>query len=147
MKHVTIQVMHVTADTGASTIVSLEEVNRDALEVCVNLIGDVLAGKRAAFPRGVKCSISGSASGDMFSAELYHSDYPFCLVEVTVHPSEFEGGHAKSVSKLDGVKRLQDMLGESVTQETKDDIILFGDIGRTIAWAWLIHEGYIDSGQ
>ena len=36
--------------------------------------------------------------------------------------------------------------GGPVSQGIKDDIILFGDVGRIIAWAWLVRERHVDSG-
>ena len=147
MKHIADQVLHVTADTGKSTVVSLEEVNADALDVCIGLMEDILAGKTVDLPGKTGCSVSGRESDGKFSAELHHHDYTFPLVEVDVYPPEFEGSHAKSVSKLDGIVRLRDEAGGSVTQEVKDDVVLFGDVGRIVAWAWLLHEGYIDDGR
>ena len=147
MKHLTRQVLHVTADTGKSTILSLEEVNADALDVCVDLMGDILAGKTAHLPGRTRCSISGRESGGRFTAELHHPGYQFPLVEVDVCPPEFEGSHAKSVSRLDGIKRIQDESEDPAPQKLKDDVVLFGDVGRVIAWAWLVREGYVDDGR
>ena len=79
---------------------------------------------------------------------MHHHDYAFPLVEVDVYPPEFEGSHAKSVSKLDGIVRLRDEAGgDPVSQGIKDDIVLFGDVGRIIAWAWLVRERHVETGR
>ena len=63
-------------------------------------------------------------------------------------PPEFEGSHAKYVSKLDGIVRLRDESGGgTVSQGIKDDIVLFRDVGRIIAWAWLVRERYVETGR
>ena len=85
IKHPTDQILHVTADTGKSTVVSLEEVNADALYVCIGLMEDVLAEKTVDLPGKTGCSVSGRESDGKFSAELHHHDYAFPLVEVDVY--------------------------------------------------------------
>ena len=53
-KHTTNRILHVTADIGKSAVISLEEVNTDEPGVCVNLMDDILTGRRARLPCGAE---------------------------------------------------------------------------------------------
>lgn len=139
------KVLHENADTGNSMLATLEEVRKDALEAYASVVRDMLTGKRARMTHDGTCYVVGCETNDTLSAELYHVDYDFCLMSMTVYPPEWDGASGRSILKLDGVKKLQDMHADDVTPEMRNTIEVLGDAGRVLAWAWLIHKGHVNT--
>ena len=142
---VTEKMIHETAETGRSTLIRFGEVNKAMLEVYDEVVRKMLEGEKAEMTRGGKLYGFGREDGGAFHSECFHKDYGFCIMSGTAYPPGSDGEAARHVLRLDGVRRLQEADGGTVTDRAKNIVEVAGDASRVLAWAWLIHRNFVDT--
>ena len=90
MKFTVSKILYTTMEKDGSTLIGFNEVAKPTLEVYKMLISEVLNGKRFMLTNDNTCYyVEGREKVDgVFVANLYHIDYGFCLVSVSVYPPE-----------------------------------------------------------
>ena len=146
MNMVTSKVSHETVGTDEHTIINFEEVNATTLEIYKPVIQDIIDGKHVPLSVDKTCYVLGRTVEDTLIVDLYHIDYDFCLISMTIYPPKSDDISARSVADMSGIKKLQNMSGEVLTDNIRNTLIFLGDIGRVLAWTWLIHKGYVKTG-
>ena len=153
MKPKTHTVLHETADTGKSMLIEYNEVNANTLNMYEHVMRDMLKDKKRKdvflTPKnnvyGVGFEDSTDNHTEMFTAHIYHTDYSFPLLRVDVYPPSESQRDGRSVSSLIGIRQLKQAHNGVMTQEIRDMLALIGDSARVLAWAWLVHRGFIDT--
>ena len=130
--HTTNSVMHENAGTDQSTLITLDEVNKEALEVYQTVVRELLAGKRTAMTFDGMCRADGCETDGTLTASFYHDDYDFCLMTLTVYPPERDGADARSVMDLYGIEKVRGLHGDALTKDLRSMIMLLGDAGRVL---------------
>ena len=137
--------LHKTVEKDNAALLHLEEVHTDALAVYQPVMQNIIDGKRVALTSDRTCYVLGKEVDGNLVADLYHTDYDFCLISMTVYPPSQDYDCARSMADMDGIAKLQSMCKDIMTEKIRTTLRFLGDVGRVLAWVWLIYKGYAET--